>query len=363
MEKLTLPEPAASLWRRTRDTVHKLGSRRPGERIQPHLGGGTTLAARWGHRRSTDIDVTLPGDRNLSDLTRDDEHNLARRLGGKAAHQDDDEIKVICADGALHLARLKPHAAGAEAVALVNGQRETVLANAQILRGKLARAHNSPVRDVFDVICAAKADPRGLATAAGTLNAQQAERIATRWRTANTDFADEAATELKDVAPNFETPRDTLGSDAADALENHRYRRLEVEVDRDEVVIRKTIASGALPDERYPLAEARAALSASGIEEHLDANGPVMPTKMAIAIETMAKHRQTGVLYDSNRPETTDQIAFPNKHFEPGWKPFTETLTERKPTVAGGDPSIGTPKRPTATVPTKAENGPQRTRT
>lgn len=183
MEELTLPEPAASLWRRTRDTVHKLGSRRPEERIQPHLGGGTTLAARWGHRRSTDIDVTLPGDRNLSDLTRDDEHNLARRLGGKAAHQDDDEIKVICADGALHLARLKPHAAGAEAVALVNGQRETVLANAQILRGKLARAHNSPVRDVFDVICAAKADPRGLATCGG--NAERPASRADRYALAN----------------------------------------------------------------------------------------------------------------------------------------------------------------------------------
>ena len=69
------------------------------------------MAARWGHRRSTDIDVTLPGDRNLSDLTRDDEHNLARRIGGKAARQDDNEIKVKCADGALHLARFKPHAA------------------------------------------------------------------------------------------------------------------------------------------------------------------------------------------------------------------------------------------------------------
>lgn len=246
-------------------------------RTSPRPAAWATRRGRPGHRRSTDIDVTLPGNRNMSDLMRDDEHNLARRIGGKAAHQDDDEIKVICAEGALHLARLKPHAAGAEAVALVNGQRETVLANTQILRGKLARAHNSPVRDVFDIICAAKADRRGLAAAAGTLNAQQAERIATRWRTANTDFADEAATELKDVAPNFETPRDTLGSDAADALENHRYRRLEVEVDRDEVVIRKTIASGALPDERYPLAEARAALSASGIEEHLDANGSVMP--------------------------------------------------------------------------------------
>ena len=78
-------------------------------------------------------------------------------------------------------------------------RRDTLLANAQILRGKLARAHNSPVRDVFDIICAAKADPQALATATGMLNAQQAERIATRWRTTNKDFADEASTELRDV--------------------------------------------------------------------------------------------------------------------------------------------------------------------
>ena len=123
MEKLTLPEPAASLWKRTRHTVHGLGERRPEQRIEPHLGGGTTLAARWGHRRSTDIDVTLPGDKNLSDLTHDDEHNLARRIGGKAARQDESEIKVICSDGALHVARLKPHAAGAEAVAITLARR------------------------------------------------------------------------------------------------------------------------------------------------------------------------------------------------------------------------------------------------
>ena len=185
VEELTLPEPAASLWKRIRGTVHELGNRREEQRIEPHLGGGTTLAARWGHRRSTDIDVTLPGDASLGDLTRNDKHNLAYRIGGKADPENADEIKVICADGALHLARPKPHAPGAEAVALVDGEPETVLSNAQILRGKLLRAHDSPVRDVFDVICAAKADPRALATATGMLDGQQTERIATRWRGGN----------------------------------------------------------------------------------------------------------------------------------------------------------------------------------
>lgn len=147
---------------------------------------------------------------------------------------------------------------------------------------KLSRAADSPVRDVFDIICAAKADPNALATAVGTVNTQQAERIATRWRTADKEFAREAATELKDICPEFETPRNTLGSDAANALEKHRYVRLEIKVERDNIVIR---------------------------------NGPTMPIKMAIAIETMAKYKRTGVLYDSQNRATRDQVAFPNKHW------------------------------------------------
>ena len=117
------------------------------------------MAARWEQRGSTDIDITLPGDVGLADLTRNDENNLARRLGGTAEPENENEIKVHCRAGALHLARLKPHAPGAETVALVDGRPETVLATSQILRGKLGRAGDSPVRDVFDFICAAKADP------------------------------------------------------------------------------------------------------------------------------------------------------------------------------------------------------------
>ena len=68
-EKLTLPEPARGLWKRIRATIHELGNRRPDVHIEPHIGGGMVLAARWHHRASTDIDITLPGDASLGDLT------------------------------------------------------------------------------------------------------------------------------------------------------------------------------------------------------------------------------------------------------------------------------------------------------
>ena len=55
---LMLPEPARTLWRTARDTVRQ-GLDAIGDRIEYRLGGGTILAARWGHRISFDVDIDL----------------------------------------------------------------------------------------------------------------------------------------------------------------------------------------------------------------------------------------------------------------------------------------------------------------
>ena len=331
LEQLKLPEPASGLWKRIRTTVHELGGRRrPDQEIEPHIGGGTTLAARWGHRTSTDIDITLPGDPGLGNLTRDDEHNLARRIGGTPKIQNIDEIKIQCSDGVLHLARLRPYAAGAEKHAIADGKVETVLSTSQILRGKLRRGLTSPVRDVFDMVCAAKADPRALATAASMLETTAAEKIATKWKSENKRFEGEAKEELYGVSPEFETDLSRLGTNAAKALETHRYQRLQIEVDEREVAFTKTVAGGPLKTERYPVDDARGALRSSGIEEHLEANGTLIPVKVAIAIDTMVKYGRSGILYDSDDRGTRERITFPEKHFDPKWKPLKQVLEERR---------------------------------
>ena len=329
-EQLTLPEPASGLWNRIRATVHALGRRRPDERIEPRIGGGTTLAARWRHRASTDIDITLPGDSSLADLTRDDEHNLARRIGGKPEVENADEIKIKCKDGVLHLARLRPSAPAAEEHAIVDGKVETVLSNSQILRGKLRRGMISPVRDVFDIVCAARMDPRALATAVSMLQQPTADRIATKWKQDDKRFEKQAKNDLHRIPVEFETDLSRLGSAAAEALETHRYERLQIEVEQRDIIITKNVRSGPLEPERYPAEEARSALRKSGVEEHLDMNGPVMPARVAIAIDTMLKHERSGMLYDSDDRGTHDQIEFPEKHFDPDWKPLDQLLAERR---------------------------------
>lgn len=63
-ERLRLPEPAGTLWKRIREPLKRaLGSR--GAPTELKLGGGTVLAARWEHRKSHDIDIVVPEKTNL----------------------------------------------------------------------------------------------------------------------------------------------------------------------------------------------------------------------------------------------------------------------------------------------------------
>lgn len=65
MERITLPEPAASLWLRVRPILANLAGRSPDTRPLFSIGGGTILAGRWGHGGSRDIDVLARRGRGL----------------------------------------------------------------------------------------------------------------------------------------------------------------------------------------------------------------------------------------------------------------------------------------------------------
>lgn len=70
MERLTLPAPARGLWAQTAAELHRLLKRLPTRAEGYGIGGGTVLAARWNHRKSTDIDLTVPEGCGLNIMTR-----------------------------------------------------------------------------------------------------------------------------------------------------------------------------------------------------------------------------------------------------------------------------------------------------
>ena len=59
MERLTLPLPARGVWLRVRRLLGPALERLGAEAGPWKIGGGTVLAARWNHRESIDLDLTV----------------------------------------------------------------------------------------------------------------------------------------------------------------------------------------------------------------------------------------------------------------------------------------------------------------
>ena len=286
MEILTLPGPAGELWAAKREVLHSLPAETLARPIRPHLGGGTVLAARWGHRLSADVDVLLPGRETLIDLLWDDERNVVRRLGGEPVAVDDAPHGAIAAfaHGRIRLSTRRPDPRRGHGEALVDGKKEVVLSSAQVLREKLARPGRLLARDAFDVATAAAADPAALAAAAGMLSEEEAGALQAAWEEAGLALARDSADELAGVPARYRLHPGSLGAAASRALGGHRYRRLEIQLAGERLTIRKTVAAGPLSPERYSAADAEAALLRSGLTAHLDKNGPVAALQLLAAI-------------------------------------------------------------------------------
>ena len=236
MEELTLTTTGGRLW----DLVHRpvaesLAQLDNGYEFR--VGGGTTLAARWKHRDSFDIDLAVSSDANLRDL-RDPANpfqDTMRALGGNPQYVGR-QWRVGFPAGELDLGELDPSPPGSERRALVNGTPALVLSNAQILQGKLDRADKNPVRDVFDFIKAAALDPQALATAVNCRTRYDIEVIAITWERTDATLEHEATDQLRGVPKEMaEDPR-TLGTDAAKAVRGAVYRHISVGTDGDQAV-------------------------------------------------------------------------------------------------------------------------------
>ena len=166
---MKLREPAASLWKKHHKAVRRI-SNAPGGESRLLMGGGSVLAAEWDHRTSMDIDVLLPEREGMQDASAGGPVDLAAATGGKLVKDLPNQIGVEVDDGEIDVAAIPPDLPGLEREAEIDGRAELVLANAQILRGKLDRTDQGVKRDAFDFAVAGEADPQSLEIAVNALN-------------------------------------------------------------------------------------------------------------------------------------------------------------------------------------------------
>ena len=149
------------------------------------LGGGSVLAARWKHRKSTDIDVLLPERDSLNDAGEGGPLDLAAATGGQHEGDAPERVVVRLGFGKLDVAAIKPQIPGLEEQVEIEGRTETVLTSAQILLGKFNRTDAAVTRDAFDMAVAANAEPRALELAVNSLDSTKTRIICHNLLTTN----------------------------------------------------------------------------------------------------------------------------------------------------------------------------------
>ena len=334
MKRLTLPHPAAGLWAAARDIIHEIPTPEEADRpIEPHIAGGSALAARWRHRDSTGIDIIFPGRVSLTDLLENDPRNILDRLGGTLDVVDHRHVAIDFPDGSIDLAAIDPQPGLGQARTVVDGRLEMVLSSAQILRDKLGRAHDLDARDVFDVATAAREDPSALATALNMLPEYRTTAIAWAWSQSGSEIRERyLAEELLWTSPNHRLEPHELAARAADAIRNHRYQRLQVDVEGPDITITKTVRTATLPVETYNRSDPADAIIESGLAAHLAVAGPVRPARLASAIEMSSTrwgvHEHPG--HRRQRLHTARGTARPDGH-----TPCTKPRMDPRPRAIG----------------------------
>ena len=275
MDRLTLPEPAASLWRRAAPALERALGQTERPPAQWSIGGGTILAWRWGHRESTDIDLTVPAGTGI--------HALDDRVGGtpeadmKAAGAADVSTsktrhRIVFESGSIDIAEMDAlPAAGGEA-AVIDGHEVWVKSTTQILRGKLERAlrQESPVRDLFDVAVAHHADPDALAEAANMLGEDEIRQVRTHWRMNAYSLRQEAGAKLTGVSPDYEAERRDPVGQAFERIGDALYLVIRIRATDGGLTIETRTRGRHLRAIRTRYDEAPDALERTGMGEFLN---------------------------------------------------------------------------------------------
>ena len=242
MEKLTLPMPAKALFQHVYGALDELIRPVSPSGTAGRLGGGTTLAARWRHRRSTDIDVAVPVGTGLGRFDPNRDPRLVERMAGLGATHVDVRFRQFTftfPNGKLDLVEMDPQIRLGHLPAEVDGVPMEVYANAQILCGKLAgRGNVLPERDIFDFAVAAQLDEDALSAAVNHLDADYRREIVHRIRTQADQYRRNVQTVIDPMHSRWRSLFTEAPAQAAAAIEAVAFETVAVAYGGDGITLR-----------------------------------------------------------------------------------------------------------------------------
>ncbi len=304
---IELPTPADQLWSDTYTPLREAIARLPAEDRSWAIGGGTVLAARWDHRRSTDIDVTLNERTNPGALLDDDvfwseiEHLKPKQPDWHPPGR----LIIPFRDATLDLCAMNPRPAKGHETTSVDGQEATVLSDTQILYGKLSRAWDSPVRDLFDIIIAEKKAPAALAAAVNMFEHNLIPPITQNWREKSRHFETEARAKLSDVTPHGTADAGQIARAAADVVEGARYAHVRIRTTREGAQIDTRTVAGHQTTFKTTRSELDDTLEKTGLREYLLANDPHKGYRALTRVAKALRTRTEETVYETSEPTAT----------------------------------------------------------
>ena len=305
---MKLLEPARTTWRQHREMLHKHARREtPPTRVM--LGGGTILAARLNHRRSSDIDMFLPDIDSIDNWKPGGSLDLVKATGGKLEGLRKNRIIVrVTPESSLDVAAVRPKLPDTETKEDIDERTETTLTNAQIILGKLYRTEQIVTRDAFDIVSAAKGDPRALEIAVNTLNSDELRVVRGNLFAGNDSMAREAGDVLKGITPEYETDLRNLGRNASVATNTHRYQRVRIQAENGRLNVQTTTKTRGTVDEDHNGKLVRSGLQRTGIDQYMAANAAISSRKALDDLNIIAESGWTGLVFDSSDREAQSRM-------------------------------------------------------
>ena len=295
--RLALPEPARTLWLRTRDAIRTSLEELGGAEYE--IGGGTILAARWGHRVSYDVDLTLPDTLPLYRLENPVESRFEHRmreLGGRPEYYRSLRMyQVRFGDQGLDLWAHTVQPPGSQRRLQIEGRKETVHSNVQILWGKIARAERNLSRDVYDLVHAAEHDPASLEIAVNAHQRSVAEWAARSWDEGSAAIAFDAGPRLRGIPATERTQLDALGERGARTINAVLYEELTLWTAGARLQIETRTAGGVHRRAEIEAGRIREALIARGLTGDRRRHGPNTEALIAYA-EALCRERAAATL-------------------------------------------------------------------
>ena len=270
-ETWTLPEPARSIWKAHRDTIKRVVQILDPQ-AQLMLGGGTLLAAQWNHRRSTDIDIAVPGFKKLRETHRNQPYDLEALTGGAFGDQRRERTEIRLLTGKIDLVNYTPRPHGLEHRKTIVDQVEVIQSNTQILRGKLERTRRHPTaRDAYDMRVSMELDPMAMARAINAIEVQHVTDAQTKLEDYEPAL-ERGAGKILDVPEQFKKLKYELSTGARRALEDSIYTGIRIDVDDTQTRVILATRRGIIHDGLFINKPPDALLRETALDVHFATN-------------------------------------------------------------------------------------------